>query len=108
MSEVMASTDWLVTTEEDIERVFGIMGKDYEEAAARTAERFPLRGVAITLRDNPLVWRNSWTAMVWQAGKVRRARADGGEIGDRPGAGASFAAGLLRRPARARRAGRAG
>src|SRR5262249_48321740 len=30
MSELMQSCDYLVTTEEDIERVFGIKGKDYE------------------------------------------------------------------------------
>jgi 2-dehydro-3-deoxygluconokinase len=95
MSEVMTFTDWLITTEEDVERVFGIKGKDYEEAAARTAERFPLKGVAITLRENPLVWRNSWTAMVWQSGKVLRTRTYEVEIVDRLGAGDSFAAGFI-------------
>src|SRR5262249_60002695 len=62
---------------------------------AKTAERFPLKGVAITLRDNPLVWRNSWTAMVWQAGKVLRTRTYEVEIVDRLGAGDSFAAGFI-------------
>jgi 2-dehydro-3-deoxygluconokinase len=95
MSEVMAYTDWLVTTEEDLERVFAVKGKDYEEAAAKTAERFPLAGVAITLRENPLVWRNSWTAMVWQKGKVLRTRTYEVEIVDRLGAGDSFAAGFI-------------
>src|SRR6266850_5701522 len=33
MSELMAHCDVLITTEEDIERVFGIKGKNYEEAA---------------------------------------------------------------------------
>src|SRR5438045_3437095 len=59
MSDLMQFTDVLVTTEEDVERVFGIKGKDYEEAAARTAERFGLQTVAITLRENPLVWKNA-------------------------------------------------
>src|SRR5262245_954456 len=95
MSELMPFTDYLVTTEEDIERVFDIKGKDYEEAAAKTAERFPLKGVAITLRDNPLVWRNTWTAMVWQDGKVLRTRSYEVEIVDRLGAGDSFAAGFI-------------
>jgi 2-dehydro-3-deoxygluconokinase len=95
MSEAMRYTDYLVTTEEDIERVFGIKGKDYEEAAALTAKRFPLKGVAITLRENPLVWRNTWTAMLWQAGKVLRTRTFEVEIVDRLGAGDSFAAGFI-------------
>jgi 2-dehydro-3-deoxygluconokinase len=95
MSELMQLTDYLITTEEDIERVFGIKGKDYEEAAARTAERFPLKAVAITLRDNPLVWRNSWTAMVWHRGQVLRTRTYEVEIVDRLGAGDSFAAGFI-------------
>src|SRR4051812_30900162 len=95
MSEFMRDCDVLVTTEEDVERVFGIKGKDYEEVAARVAERFPVRLVAITLRENPLVWRNSWTAIAWQDGKVYRTRSYEVEIVDRLGAGDSFAAGLI-------------
>jgi 2-dehydro-3-deoxygluconokinase len=95
MSELMHFTDYLVTTEEDIERVFGIKGKDYEEAAALTAKRFPLKGVAITLRENPLVWKNTWTAMLWQDGQVLRTRSYEVEIVDRLGAGDSFAAGFI-------------
>jgi 2-dehydro-3-deoxygluconokinase len=95
LGEMMQCCDYLVTTEEDIERVFGIKGKDYEEAAALTAARFPLKAVAITLRENPLVWKNTWTAMVWQAGKVLRTRTYEVEIVDRLGAGDSFAAGFI-------------
>jgi len=95
MSEVMQHTDYLITTEEDIERVFGIKGKDYEEAAAKTAATFPLKAVAITLRENPLVWRNSWSGMVWHEGKVLRTRSFEVEIVDRLGAGDSFAAGFI-------------
>jgi 2-dehydro-3-deoxygluconokinase len=95
MSEFMELCDVLVTTEEDIERVFGIKGKDYEDAAAQVAKRFPLKVVAITLRENPLVWKNSWTAMAYQGGKVLRTRSYEVEIVDRLGAGDSFAAGLI-------------
>jgi 2-dehydro-3-deoxygluconokinase len=95
MSELMQFCDVLITTEEDIERVFGITGKDYEEAAARVAERFPLRTVAITLRENPLVWKNNWTAIAYQEGKVLQTRAYEVEIVDRLGAGDCFAAGLI-------------
>ncbi len=95
LSDLMRFTDVLITTEEDVERVFGIKGKDYEDAAAQTAKRFGLKAVAITLRENPLVWKNSWTAMLWQDGKVLKTRSYEVEIVDRLGAGDSFAAGLI-------------
>jgi 2-dehydro-3-deoxygluconokinase len=95
MTELMQLCDVLVTTEEDIGRVFGITGKDYEDVAAQVARRFPLRAVAITLRDNPLVWKNNWTAIAYQEGRVLRTRAYEVEIVDRLGAGDCFAAGLI-------------
>ena len=95
MAELMAHTDVLITTEEDIERVFGIKGKDFEESAALTAKRFNLKIIAITLRENPLVWKNSWTAIAYQAGSIVRTRSYEVEIVDRLGAGDSFAAGLI-------------
>ena len=95
MTEFMQWCDVLVTTEEDTERVFGITGKDYEDVAAQLARRFPLSAVAITLRENPLVWKNSWTAMAYRDGKVYRTRSYEVEIVDRLGAGDSFAAGLI-------------
>ncbi len=95
MREVMKSTDVLITTEEDIERVFGIKGNDYEEAARKTAAEFGLKTIAITLRENPLVWRNTWTAMLLHEGKVLRTKTYELEIVDRLGAGDSFAAGFI-------------
>jgi 2-dehydro-3-deoxygluconokinase len=95
MTDLMQFCDVLITTEEDIERVFGITGKDFEEAAARVAERFPLQVVAITLRENPLVWRNTWTAIAYHDRRVLRTRTYEVEIVDRLGAGDSFAAGLI-------------
>jgi 2-dehydro-3-deoxygluconokinase len=95
MSDLMQFCDVLISTEEDIERVFGITGKDYEEAAARVAERFPLKVVAITLRENPLVWKNTWTAIAYQERRILRTRTYEVEIVDRLGAGDSFAAGLI-------------
>jgi 2-dehydro-3-deoxygluconokinase len=108
MADLMALCDVLITTEEDIERVFGIRGKNYEEAAELTAKRFGLKIIAITLRENPLVWKNSWTAIAYRSGEpspVRGRFAGNGEIlrtktyeveiVDRLGAGDSFAAGLI-------------
>jgi 2-dehydro-3-deoxygluconokinase len=95
MAELMAHTDVLITTEEDIERVFGIKGKNYDEAAELTAKRFGLKIIAITVRENPLVWKNSWTAIAYQAGTILRTKSYEVEIVDRLGAGDSFAAGLI-------------
>lgn len=95
MTEFMQLCDVLITTEEDIERVFGITGKDYEEVAALVARRFPLQVVAITLRQNPLVWKNSWTAIAYRQGTFFRTATFEVEIVDRLGAGDSFAAGLI-------------
>jgi 2-dehydro-3-deoxygluconokinase len=95
MSAFMEDCDVLITTEEDTERVFGITGKDYEDVAAKVVQRFPVKVVAITLRENPLVWKNTWTAIAYQAGKVYRTRSYEVEIVDRLGAGDSFAAGLI-------------
>ena len=44
MTELMQYCDVLVTTEEDTEKVFGIKGKDYEDAAVQLTRRFPLAG----------------------------------------------------------------
>jgi 2-dehydro-3-deoxygluconokinase len=95
LSELMPLTDYLLTTEEDLERVFGIRASSHEEAAAQTAERFGLKAVAITLRENPLVWKNTWTGMVWHQGRTLTTRAYEVEIVDRLGAGDSFAAGFI-------------
>jgi 2-dehydro-3-deoxygluconokinase len=95
MSEYMELCDVLITTEEDTEKVFRIKGANYEDVAAQVARRFPLRIVAITLRENPLVWKNTWTAIAYQDGTVYRTRTHEVEIVDRLGAGDSFAAGLI-------------
>jgi 2-dehydro-3-deoxygluconokinase len=95
MTSFMEYCNVLVTTEEDIERVFGMTGKDYEDVAGQVARRFPLKVVAITLRDNPLVWKNAWTAIAYQNGSIVRTRTYEVEIVDRLGAGDSFAAGLI-------------
>jgi 2-dehydro-3-deoxygluconokinase len=95
MTEFMQWCDVLVTTEEDTERVFGIKGPTFEDVAAQLARRFPLSVVAITLRENPLVWKNNWTAIAYRDGKIYGTRTFEVEIVDRLGAGDSFAAGLI-------------
>ncbi len=95
MREFMQTCDVLITTEEDVEKVFGIKGDDYASVSRRLIDEFPLKVVAITLRDNPLVWRNSWTAVAYKGGELYTTRSHEVEIVDRLGAGDSFAAGLI-------------
>jgi len=95
MSEFMQFCDVLITTEEDAERVFGVTGQNFEQVARTLLQRFPIQIVAITLRENPLVWKNKWTAIACRGNEVFHTRTYEVEIVDRLGAGDSFAAGLI-------------
>lgn len=92
---MMADVDILITTEEDTNVVFGIREKDYEAAAQKLAQTFKFKIVAITLREDLSVWRNNWTAIAYQDGKIFKDRKYEVEIADRVGAGDSFTAGFL-------------
>jgi 2-dehydro-3-deoxygluconokinase len=92
---MMADVDILITTEEDTNVVFGIKEKNYEAVAEKLALTFKLKIVAITLREDLSVWKNNWTAIVYQNGKISRDRTYEVEIVDRVGAGDSFTAGFL-------------
>jgi 2-dehydro-3-deoxygluconokinase len=92
---MMAEVDILITTEEDTNVVFGIKEKDYETAAEKLVKTFKFKIVAITLREDLSVWRNNWTAIAYQDGKIFRDRKYEIEIVDRVGAGDSFTAGFL-------------
>lgn len=105
---LMEYVDLLLTTEEDAHVVFGIKpegaddanfnqvsGRSYESVAMRLQERFKIPTVAITLRENPLVWKNTWSAMLLHQGQYHYAPRYEVEVVDRVGAGDSFVAGLL-------------
>jgi len=92
---IMVDVDILITTEEDTNVVFGIKEKDYEAVAEKLAQAFKLKVVAITLREDLSVWKNNWTAIAYQDGKILRDRKYEVEIVDRVGAGDSFTAGFL-------------
>ncbi len=103
---LMEHVDVLITTEEDARVVFGIGAEskdgyahvDAESLAevARTLEkRFDLSAVAITLRENPRVLLNSWSAIVAADGKVHAAPRYEVEVVDRIGAGDAFSGGLI-------------
>ena len=97
MSDFMQYCDVLITTEEDIERVFGMKGKDYEDVAGQVARRFPVEVVAITLRESLSASDNGWSAVLWDGATATLNQSQRYQIRlvDRIGGGDSFAAGLI-------------
>ena len=106
---LMSLVDVLITTEEDTGVVFKIktQGKDertefaevsaapFKEVARKLQEKFGFKAVAITLRENPLVWRNSWTALAYAEGKFYEDVKYNVEVVDRIGGGDAFSAGFI-------------
>jgi 2-dehydro-3-deoxygluconokinase len=106
---LMEYIDVLITTEEDTGVVFKIKAEgktdakgfaevaaeSYKDVARRLAEKFRFKVVAITLRENPLVWRNTWTAIAYADGKFYEDVKYELEIVDRVGGGDSFSAGFI-------------
>ncbi len=103
---LMEHVDILMTTEEDTRVVFGIGGdksesydrvdaESYAQVARTLEEQFDLRAVAVTLRENPRVLLNTWSAIVVAKGTVHRAPRYEVEVVDRIGAGDAFSAGLI-------------
>jgi 2-dehydro-3-deoxygluconokinase len=106
---LMEYVDVLITTEEDTNVVFKIKAEgktdekrftrvsaeSYKEVAGRLQEKFHFQAVAITLRENPLVWRNTWTAVAYADGKFYDDVKYELEIVDRLGGGDSFSAGFI-------------
>ena len=106
---LMEFVDVLITTEEDTDVVFKIKAsgttdakgfteissESYKEVAQRLQEKFKFKAVAITLRENPLVWRNTWTAIAYADGKFYDDIKYDLELVDRVGGGDSFSAGFI-------------
>ncbi len=105
---MMSLVDVLITTEEDTRLVLGIAAtghgdenfasvsaEPYKEVAHKLADRFGFKAVAITLRENPSVLRNTWTAIVYAGGNLYQDRKYDLELVDRLGGGDSFSAGLI-------------
>ncbi|MDQ2765909.1 MAG: PfkB family carbohydrate kinase, partial [Gemmatimonadota bacterium] len=65
------------------------------QVALALAKRFEFRAVAVTLRENPRVLLNSWSAIVAADGRVHAAPSYEVEVVDRIGAGDAFSGGLI-------------
>jgi 2-dehydro-3-deoxygluconokinase len=104
---LMRFVDVLITTEEDTSLVFGVHGgprggpaasvdsATFAPVARSLADRFGFSAVAITLRENPSVWLNTWSAFVLAGSQQYDAPRYQVEIVDRIGAGDAFSAGLI-------------
>jgi 2-dehydro-3-deoxygluconokinase len=103
---LMEHVDVLITTEEDTRVIFGIGAEtknnfervdteSYAQVARALEKRFELGAVAVTLRENPRVLLNSWSAIIAAAGKIHSAPRYEVEVVDRIGAGDAFSAGLI-------------
>ena len=106
---MMEFVDVLITTEEDAGVVFKVRAADqpddqaftrvssesYRQVAARLLEKFKFKAVAVTLRENPLVWRNTWSAIAYADGQFFDDVKYELEIVDRLGGGDSFSAGFI-------------
>jgi 2-dehydro-3-deoxygluconokinase len=95
LNDAMPYVDVLITNPEDIERFFKIPNADIERAAAVAVEKYKLKAIALTLRQVDSVWKNSLTAIAYQASKLFKTQTYEVEIVDRLGAGDAFAAGLI-------------
>jgi len=85
----------IVSTEEDLERVFGIKGSTHRELVEKAKEKFGVETVAITLREMISVRRNRWSGCAVGPDGYFESRWYDVEIVDRVGAGDSFTAGLV-------------
>lgn len=105
---LMEFVDVLITTEEDTKVVFEISGRGagdetvarvtaepYKEVAQKLAEKSHFQALAITLRENPSVWKNSWTAIAYADGQFYEGRKCEIEVVDRLGGGDSFSTGFI-------------
>lgn len=94
MAELLPGTDLLLASEADAEHLFGIVGRDFAEIAAKLIDRFQLNMVAGVRRSTPLVWRNRFGAVGFD-GRLHETPDYEVEIVDRLGAGDALASGLI-------------
>lgn len=109
MRELLSYCDVAVGNEEDAEKVFGIQAPEtnviagkveadhYRFVCEELVRTFPnLKQIAITLRGSTSANHNTWSAILWEAGKLFFSPVhDITHIVDRVGSGDSFMGGLI-------------
>jgi 2-dehydro-3-deoxygluconokinase len=96
MSGLLKQCDLLIASEPDAEQLFGIKGTDFADVAEKLCGKFRLKYIAGVRRTTPLVWRNTFAAVGYDAkGSLYETSSYEVEIVDRLGAGDALAAGLI-------------
>lgn len=109
MEELVSYSDVAIGNEEDAEKVFGIKApetditrgiisaENYQSVCGSLAKKFEkLKTIAITLRGSHSASHNTWSAILWQSGKIYSGSSyDITDIVDRVGSGDSFMGGLI-------------
>ena len=95
LTPIVKDANVLITTEEDLQRVFEIDASDPEKAAKDARSRFGNDVVAITLRESPTALRNRWGGCALGPDGFIMSPMYDIEIIDRVGAGDSFSAGFI-------------
>jgi len=95
LEPLMQDIKLLVSTEEDLQRVFGIDASNPETCSMKAREFFNADVVAVTLRGTPTALRNTWGGCACGADGFRRSAIYEVEIIDRVGAGDAFTAGFI-------------
>ncbi len=107
MREIIRYVDVCIANEEDAADVFGISASNtditggklnregYKEVAAKIAEQFGCKKVAITLRTSISASDNNWSAMLYDGKDYFFAKSYAVHIVDRVGGGDSFGGGLI-------------
>jgi len=95
MTELMQHTDFLITSESDARKVFGITAPDCRQLADALTDAFSVKVVAITTGAFISQWRSRLTAVMLAEGTFYETKTLDLEIVDRLGTGDSCAAGFI-------------
>jgi len=95
LTPMLEKCEVVISTEEDLGRVFGIDGDSPRQLAEKACGQFGARTVAITLREMKSVNRNLWGGCAYQSGVYVESRMYDCEVVDRVGSGDSFTAGFI-------------
>ena len=94
-ARILPGVDILFASREALRAFFDVEAASEEEAALAAADRYNLRAVALTAREQARAWHGTLGALAVAGGRVYRGRDYEVEIVDRLGGGDAFAAGFL-------------
>lgn len=104
---LMEHVDILIGTDEDVRLIFGTKSgrgrgdtvsfstAPYSDVARVLQDRFEFQAVALTIRENPKVWLNTWRAVVRAESETYEGPRYDVEVVDRLGAGDAFSGGFI-------------